>query len=314
MLEIVTGIEEVNSDRPTVLAVGVFDGVHRGHEALLAEVVKSAESHNARPAALTFYPNPREVISGKIGRYYLTSLEERIERIAAQGIELVIAHPFNDAVRHMRASEFVRQMVSHLKLCELWGGNFSLGYQREGDFDFLSTQGNQHDFTVNLFPPFMAGRERISSSRIRRSLQAGDIADANCCLGRPYALEGEVILGRQLGRTIGVPTANIAAWEKRVLPKNGVYATQVQLGDETFIAATNVGVRPTIEGARRISIEPHILDFDRDIYGETIRVEFIEFIRDEQKFDGLEALKGQISADIQTVRTIFANDFPTVGE
>jgi riboflavin kinase/FMN adenylyltransferase len=304
MLEIVTGIEEVKADRPTALAVGVFDGVHRGHEALLAAVVASAEKQNARPAALTFYPNPREVITGKIGRYYLTPLEERLQRIAAQGIDLIIAHPFNDAVRYMRATEFVRQMVSHLRLCELWGGNFSLGYQREGNFDFLNAHGRQNGFSVNLFAPFMAGDERISSSRIRRSLEAGDVADAACCLGRPYAIGGEVVLGRQLGRTIGVPTANVAVWEKQVLPKNGVYATRVQLGDASFLAATNVGVRPTVEGTSHISVEPHILDFDRDIYGETLRVEFVARVRDEQKFASLDTLKGQISADIAKVRAL----------
>ncbi len=304
MLEIVTGIEEVNANRPTVLAVGVFDGVHRGHQALLSEVVKSAEKHNARPAALTFYPSPREVIAGKIGRYYLTSFEERLQRIAEQGIELIIAHPFDEEVRRMRAAEFVRQMVTHLKLCELWGGNFSLGYQREGDFAFLRACGEQNGFSVNLFPPFMAGDERISSSRIRHSLQTGNVGDAAYCLGRPYAVAGEVILGRQLGRTIGVPTANIASWKKQVLPKNGVYATRVQLGDESFIAATNVGVRPTVEQENSISIEPHILDFNRDIYGATLRVEFIEHVRDEQKFAGLDALKAQIATDIETVRAV----------
>ncbi len=307
MLEIVSGIDEVTADRPTVLAIGVFDGVHRGHEALLAEVVRSAEKQNARPAALTFYPNPREVISGKIGRYYLTSFEERLQRIAAQGIDLIIAHPFDEAVRHIRAAEFVRQMVAHLRLCELWGGNFSLGYQREGDIDFLSAQGQQYGFSVNLFRPFMAGTERISSSRIRHSLQAGDVADATWCLGKPYSVAGEVILGKQLGRTIGVPTANVAVWEKQVLPKNGVYATRVTVGDESYIAATNVGIKPTIGGENQVSVEPHILDFNRDIYGETVRVEFIAHVRDEQKFDGLPALKAQIVSDIATVRSVFSN-------
>ena len=302
MLEIVTGIEQVETTRPTVLAIGVFDGVHRGHQALLRAVVDSAERLNARPAALTFYPNPREVISGKIGRYYLMPFEERLNRIADCGIDLIIAHPFNDDVRHMRAAEFVRQMVKHLNLRELWGGNFSLGYKREGDFDYLTEQGAQHGFDVHLFAPVIAGDERISSSRVRRSLQAGDVADATYCLGRPYVLEGEVVKGKQLGRTIGFPTANVAIWEKQVLPANGVYATRVHVGDESFSAATNVGVRPTVDGESRISVEPYSLDFNRDIYGETVRVEFIERVRAEQKFDGIDALKAQISADVETVR------------
>ena len=306
-------ISDVTERIPTVLAIGNFDGVHLGHQAVLKHVVAAAHAIGARPAALTFFPHPREVIQGDMSRYYLMPLSERVAQLGELGIELVITHPFNHAVRHTRAAEFVRQMIDYLDLRQLWGGNFSLGYQREGNFEFLSQQGVTHGFSVHLFDsvqqPLSSPIEgietpTISSSRIRRSLRAGDVVDAAHCLGRPYRVSGEILLGKQLGRTIGIPTANVGVWERQLLPAHGVYATRVWVDGEPFIGATNVGVRPTVDGSTRVTVEPHILDFNRDIYGQTVAVEFIKRVRDEQKFSGLDALKAQIMNDIQVVRQI----------
>ncbi|MGB1249866.1 MAG: riboflavin biosynthesis protein RibF [Candidatus Promineifilaceae bacterium] len=310
-------ISDVTERVPTVLAIGNFDGVHLGHQAVLKSVVEAAHAIGARPAALTFFPHPREIIRGDMSRYYLMPLADRVARLADNGIELVISHPFNEAVRHTRAASFVQQMVDYLDLRQLWGGNFSLGYKREGDFAFLSAQGTQHGFSVHLFDSVLlpllrsvegVETETISSSRIRRSLRAGDVREAARCLGHPYAVHGPILLGKQLGRTIGIPTANVGVWDRQLLPAYGVYATRVWVAGEAFIGATNVGVRPTVDGSTHVTVEPHILDFDRDIYDQEVTVEFIERVRDEQKFSGLGALKVQITKDIEAVRQIMARE------
>ena len=302
---IVSSFADVTDNLPTVLVVGNFDGVHRGHQALLQAVVESAEKLNARPAVLTFYPHPREVIQNRNDPFYLSRFEERLERITEQGIELIVTHPFNEEVRHTPAARFVRQMVSYLKLKQLWGGSFSLGYRREGDFDYLTAAGLKNDFTVHLFEPLHDGDgTHISSTEIRQLLRNADVAQAAVLLGRPYAVTGEVVLGKQLGRTIGTPTANIANWDKQLLPAHGVYATWIELNGIAYKAATNVGVRPTVDGGARVSVEAHILDFDADIYGQHVRLDFAHHIRPEQKFNGLDELKAQISRDVDQIRNL----------
>lgn len=306
--EQVTDLAQVQERKPTFLAVGVFDGVHRGHQHLLQKMVQQARSAGARPAVLTFFPHPKVVIQGLTGRLYLTTVEERVRLLAAQGVELIIVHPFNDEVRHMRAAHFVDRLLEHLDMRQLWGGSFSLGYQREGDYEFLSRQGEEKGFTVHqLNDLVMWNGERVSSSRIREALAAGDMETVNGGLGRPFDVSGIVVKGDQRGRTIGFPTANLAVWKQQLLPANGVYATHAWLGDEQFAAATNVGVRPTVDGTRTL-VEPHLLDFDREIYGQEMRVEFLARIRDERKFPGLEALKAQITADVEQVRAMLLPD------
>ena len=305
MVNRVNVLSEIEQRQPTVLAVGVFDGVHLGHQALLAQVVAAAESENAQAAVLTFFPHPREVISGLNGRYYLTTLDERVAYLAAQGIDVIVTHPFDETVRETRAKDFVQQLMQAFDLRQMWGGSFSLGYRGEGDHALLSELGTEQGFSVFQVDALAeAGDRAVSSSRIRQSLAAGDVADVALCLSRPYRMSGEVVLGKQLGRTIGVPTANVQVWERQVLPAYGVYATQVTVGDSVYAAATNVGERPTVDGSKRMSVEAHLLDFEGDLYGQTITVEFIEHIRAEQKFAGLDALKAQISADINTTRSL----------
>jgi riboflavin kinase/FMN adenylyltransferase len=185
---------------------------------------------------------------------------------------------------------------------QIWGGNFAFGYRREGDRDFLRILGPEKGFIVQLVESMESwDGNLVSSSRIRNSLAVGDINDVNGCLGRSFSLEGTVIKGDQRGRTIGFPTANLAVWDELLLPADGVYATHVSLGGEHFTAATNVGVRPTVNGRQRL-VEAHLLNFDGDLYGQTIRLEFVSYIRPEQKFSGLPALKAQIDADVLEVK------------
>lgn len=301
----VRDLAELNDHLPTALAIGVFDGVHRGHQALLADMVAAARAADLRPAVLTFFPHPKLVIHGQSeGRYYLSRLTERIRLLADLGVELVITQAFDEQVRTTRAREFIGRLQAAVDLRQLWGGNFSLGHGREGDYDFLAHLGREQGFTVHLKQNLvMANGERVSSSRIRHGLNAGDIADVNACLGRHFRVSGEVVHGEQRGRTIGFPTANIAAWEQQLLPANGVYATIVHVGDQRHAAATNVGVRPTVAGDA-LTVEAHLLDFDGDLYGQQIVVDFAVRIRGEKKFAGLNALKAGIAADVERVRSL----------
>jgi len=302
----VDDLAEIQERLPTFLAVGVFDGIHRGHQHLLQQMVAAARSAGARPAVLTFFPHPKEVILDLKGRLYLTTLERRIALLAAEGIELVIVHPFNEKVRQTRARTFIENLCHRMDLRQIWGGSFSLGYQREGNAEFLRKLGEEKGFTVHVMQDLVQWRgERVSSSRIRQALAEGDMAEVNGCLDRPFCVSGQVTMGDQRGRQLGFPTANLVVWEQQLLPANGVYATYAQLHGDVYQAATNVGVRPTVND-RKLLVEAHLLNFEREIYGETLSLDFIARVRDERKFPDLTALTEQIKTDVATVRQILA--------
>jgi len=298
----VKSLADITDRQPTYLALGSFDGVHRGHQAILRTMVDAAQKSGARSVALTFFPHPKRVIQQLSDRYYINTLDDRLALLAGQNVDIVIAHPFNDEVRNIYAADFVDQLIDSLDMRQIWGGDFAFGYRKEGDRDFLRLLGPEKGFTVQVVESMEKWDGKlVSSSRVRGSLGVGDIGDVTGCLGRPFSIEGIVIKGDQRGRTIGFPTANLAVWDELLLPTDGVYATHVSIGDGRFVAATNVGVRPTVNGRQRL-VEAHILDFDGDLYGKTIRLEFVSHIRPEQKFSGLPALKAQIDADVAEVR------------
>ena len=304
----VNALTEVNDkQQPTFVAIGSFDGVHRGHQLVLHSMAAAAREQGARTAVLTFFPHPQRVLQNLTGPYYLATLDDRVAQLGQQDIDLVITHTFDETVRHTRAADFVAQLINHLNMRQIWGGNFAFGYKREGDVPFLRRLGQKMDFTVELVEGMVQlGDGIVSSSRVRAGLAAGDVADVMGCLGRPYHVRGIVVMGDQRGRTIGFPTANIAVWDEQILPANGVYATYAWLGDQRHIAAANVGVRPTINGGN-VTVEAHLLDFDSDLYGQELRLEFINRIRPEVKFASLNALKTQIQADVAKIRQQLAN-------
>lgn len=300
----ITHLTEVDHKQPTYVAIGSFDGVHLGHQALLQTMVRQARAAGMRTAALTFFPHPRRVMQTLPPRFYIYTLEDRVRLLAEQGIDLIITHPFDDEVRVILAADFVDQLIVALDMKQLWGGNFALGYKREGDVPFLRRQGEMKGFTVETLDDLVLwGGDVVSSRRIRAAMEAGDIETVNGCLGRLYCTRGPVIKGDQRGRTIGFPTANLSLWDELLLPANGVYATYAWVGGRRLLAATNVGVRPTVNGTG-VTVEAHLLDFDGDIYGEEVRLEFIKRIRPEMKFSGLNALQAQIRADVEEVRRI----------
>jgi len=298
-------LAEAQPAAPTIVAVGMFDGVHRGHQFLLRRLVQAAHEQDCIPAVLTFFPHPDVVLGRATGRYYLTTPDQRAALLGELGVELVVAHPFNDAVRQVRAADFVDQLVNHLRLRSVWvGPDFALGYKREGNVEFLRAQGR---FDVEVVEPVTNDNngKMISSSGIRAALNAGRVEQAAEWLGRPYQLAGEVVHGEGRGRTIGFPTANVDVWVEQVLPENGIYAGWAYLDGETFMSVANVGLRPTF-GGKDVRVEAHLLDFDRDIYGRVLAFDFVARLRPELKYDSVEELVAQIHRDVERGRALLS--------
>jgi riboflavin kinase/FMN adenylyltransferase len=297
----VNALTEIIEKQPTYLAIGSFDGVHLGHQEVLHAMAAAAKKDDARTAVLTFFPHPKRVLQNLDGPYYITTIEDRVKLLGEQGIDLVITQPFNDEVRQTRAADFVDQLIQYTNMTQLWGGDFAFGYKREGDIPFLRQLGSKRGFSVELVEAMVEiNGDWVSSSRIRHCLQQGNVAEVNLCLGRPFHVSGEVVKGDQRGRTIGFPTANLDVWDELHLPANGVYATYAWVNETRYIAATNVGNRPTVNG-RSVTVEAHLLDFSGDLYGQNLRIEFINHIRPEKKFSGLEALTTQIQTDVTEI-------------
>lgn len=303
-IELASDISEVREKRPTFLAIGIFDGVHLGHQQLLRSMASTAHAGGARAAALTFYPHPSAIIHGRRDRLYLCTLTERVEMLAEQDLDLVITQTFDENLRRTSATDFVDQLCQDLGLTQLWGGSFGLGYNREGDLPFLQHLGREMGFSVHKFEGMVEWNgSQVSSSRVRQSIRNGNVDKVTGLLGRPYRLTGTVIKGDGRGRQLGIPTANLSVWEEQLLPATGVYAAYAWLGENRFAAASNIGYRPTVNG-HGINVEAHLLDFDDDIYGQELTLEFIGRIRDEKKFANLEALVTQIKADVMAVREL----------
>ena len=303
----VYGLSELYSEQPSLVTIGVFDGVHRGHQMLIRRLVEDAHRGARQAVVLTLFPHPDVVLRGETGRYYLTTPEQKAELLGALGVDLVVTHPFDESVRQVRAADFVDQLREHLNMTRLWvTADFALGHHREGNFAFLQAQGALKGFEVHALDLLQADPSVpivISSSGIRATLAAGNVGQAADWLGRPYAVVGTVVHGDHRGRTIGFPTANVETWTEQVLPANGVYACTVALNGEHFNAVTNIGQRPTFDGVDT-RVEAHLLDFDRDIYGQALTVAFVAYLRGEQKFSGIDTLVAQIRADSERARTL----------
>jgi len=290
---------------PTVLTIGAFDGVHLGHQQLIRSVVESARASNRRAALVTFFPLP-SVVLGRAAPFYLTSTEEKLAQLECLGLDVVVIVEFTLETAQIRAAQFINLLVENLRMHEMWiGHDFALGYKREGNAEFLRAMGVERGYTVHSFEPVTLDGQPVSSSRIRDALRTGDIRQANACLGRPFQLSGMVVQGAHRGRSLGVPTANLSVWAEHAVPANGIYACRAQVGGATALrnAVTNIGTRPTFDNGVR-TIEAHLLDFDADLYGQTMALDFIAYQRPELKYDSVEALVAQMHEDVRIAREI----------
>lgn len=300
-------LAEANLSQPSVVTIGAFDGVHRGHQYLIGKLLDHAHAVGHVPVVLTFYPHPQMVLKGFEPGFYLTLPEDKARLLGDLGVELVVTHPFNEEVRHIRAANFVDRLLHHLNMRALWvGEDFAMGYQREGNVAFLQQQSAEKGFEVRVVDLMDAGDERISSSRVREALQRGDVAEAARLLGRPHFISGKVVVGAGRGQSIGIPTANLAIPPELAIPARGVYAAWVPLGGQDMPAVVNIGLRPTFEGDSRITVEAHLLDFSGDLYGQRLEVHFVARLRDEHRFESAHALVAQIRRDIEAGRAALA--------
>lgn len=297
----------LRDDAPVWLTIGNFDGVHLGHQALLADLIRLARQDNTRSVLLSFSPNPKVFFSGEKG-FYLSTPGEKTALLSRLGIDDVLIIAFEQKLANMVATDFMAELTRRINLKGfVVGEDFVFGHNRQGTTEVLAEFCEKQGIPFVVFPELMMDGEPVSSTRIRRALNDGKVDEARRLLGRPYAMCAKVISGEQIGKSIGVPTANLELDPDKFLPKRGVYATIAHLREKDYPAVTNVGVRPTFSEQEIVSVETLILDFNDDIYGEELRVEFIQCLRPEQKFDSVQALTQQIEKDKLITRRIFEN-------
>ena len=311
-------IKDVTRNENTVLTVGTFDGVHAGHKVLINRVISLANEMNARSVVVTFDPHPREIIEpGDAGIKLLSSLKERSELLADLGVDEMVVIPFDRDFSLLTSEEFVKEIIWK----KIGVSKFVIGYDhqfgrdREGTIETVKRLGNELGFESLVVSKQEVGNKTVSSTAIRKAIQEkGDMKLAASFLERFYIMNGTVVHGDKRGKSIGYPTANIQPEnEKKVTPKKGVYAVWVRVDDEYFGGMMNIGERPTFEGTTD-TLEVHIFDFDHDIYGKDVQLQFVERIRDEKKFSGVDELVAQLGDDENQVRKILNKHSPNIAK
>ncbi len=291
------------------LTIGAFDGVHRGHQQIIRSLVKGANASGGKAVVVTFFPHPAELLNGVNGPFYLTTPEERETLIRQMGVDEVMTIPFTTEFAQKSANDFIHDLHHQQPFVSLLvGPDFHFGSGQQGDTALLADLGTELGFNLETLPPFLVDEQVVSSSRIRQEVLKRQMVKVARLLGRWYAVSGEVVHGDGRGKHIGIPTANVSAWQKRLIPPSGVYAARVELEQDKLPAVLNIGNRPTFYfPPAEQTVEVHILDFQDDIYGKTIQVEFIEFIRAEKRFESAAELTEQIHRDIQQTREVLAH-------
>lgn len=286
------------------VAIGNFDGVHLGHQALVASALSAAKARGAVPCVLTFSPHPQDVLRPSLQGHRLTTDAEKFTILKNLGMELIWAMPFDKSVAALSAQDFFQKTlvdVLHAKSIHV-GEDFHFGNKRSGNTQTLRECGRKAGIEVVVLSDVVSNGLRISSSEIRKKLQEGELAQANALMGRTYRLAGQVQAGDGRGKQLGTPTANINYPKEKVAPRAGVYATRLHWKGKAYASVSNFGVRPTFHTHNIPTLETHILDFHHDLYGDWVEVEFLSRIRDEARFDSVDALRAQMAIDIETAR------------
>jgi len=292
-------------EEPTVISLGKFDGIHRGHELLLEHLIKKKREGYAT-VIFTFDIPPKKVLDAEDVKV-LTTNEEKMHMFDSFGVDYLIECPFTPKMMSMEAETFIEMLVKHLSVkCIVAGEDFCFGHNRRGNYQMLQEYAEKLSYEAIILPKMKEDERDISSTFVREEISAGRIEMANKLLGYPYFVSGQVRHGNQIGRTIGFPTINLIPPENKLLPAFGVYITQVTIDGIVYHGITNVGCKPTIEGENPIGIETHILDFKQDVYDKIVIVTFIKKIREERKFPNLESLLEQIRLDINEARYYFS--------
>ena len=309
-MQIHYGLDKFIAQRP-VITIGTFDGVHLGHRQVISKLQKVSEDSAGESVVFTFYPHPRIIVDSKENSLrLLTTQEEKIAILQRLGIDHLLIYPFTEEFSKLSYDEFVKDILvakMHLNYLVI-GYDHKFGQDRQGDFQSLKKLSLELGFKVERLDELALDENVVSSTKIRRALDEGNIRKANQYLGYQYILMGKVIEGKQLGRKIGFPTANIETFDNhKLVPRDGVYAVRVELKGKFYKGMLNVGIRPTVNyNADNRSIEVHLFDFDEDIYQADIALHFVDKIREEQKFSGLEELRGQLIKDKETVLQILS--------
>jgi len=305
-MRIFHGIENAEIQRPTVVTLGVFDGLHLGHQLIMKTVVDRAKAIGATPTVITFEPHPRAVLHPESAPPLLQTLDQKIEAMGVLGIEQTIVIHFDKAFSEIRAEDFLRDVVvDRLHAKEVYlGRGFFFGHNREGNIELLRGVSNRLGFVADEVPEVRLREKRIGSTRIRELLLDGRVNLARRMLGRPYGVEGPVIRGAARGATLGFATANIQP-RNRVIPRAGVYVTATLIDAQWRRSVTNIGIRPTFGDATEPSVETHVMNWSGDLYGNVLRVRFLHRLRDEKKFGSIDELKSQIARDVSRATRYF---------
>jgi len=292
------------------ITIGSFDGIHLGHQKIIENLVKGAKKNSAPSIVITFYPHPAVCIRNITDPYYLTSPEEKDQILSKLGVNSILTMYFDHTISQLSPRDFISTLHRQLKFsCLLVGYDFHLGADREGSLKILEYLGDKMGFCIHAIKPLQKQSKPISSSAIRSALKKGDLSTANTLLGYPYSIEGIVIHGDGRGKHIGIPTANLSVWKKKLLPSEGVYAAFIYINKKRFPAVVSIGFRPTFyEIPEQQTIETHILNFSDQIYGKQIKLQFISRLRDEKKFGSVKKLIQQVRKDISYAEEALRND------
>jgi len=297
-------LARLSPDKDMVLTIGVFDGVHLGHKYLLSQVKEHARQENWLTGVVTFRQHPQAVLSPQTKLPCLTNLTQRVKLLKNEGIDAVITLSFTPELAQLGTRQFVGLLKKYIRMRGLViGPDFALGQNREGNADTLRTLGHDMNFNVTVTPPLVIDNEVVSSTAIRNALAEGNMQRVHNFIGRPFNLHGRIIAGVGRGVELGFPTANLKVAPQQALPPDGVYVTSAYIGDSTYQSMTNIGHRPTFGGGER-AVEVYVLDYHGELYGQELRIDIIERLRSEKKFDTADELKKQVAEDVKQGRAI----------